>query len=218
MGRGQWGKRLIVRRVLSAPLPPLTCDCSAVSLPRFPLVVCCCCRWIYHHYLSMLISLIMLLWPNPYLTSGRIQEMLWFGLVQGLVMLFQNNYQKKRLYVRKTLGKAKAIDTDSGETLVEKPTDLAVLIPMLFSLYTIELWFGVSFIRKYLEHDPSMRFPVSVLVMGLAFIVLAVGNAWTTGIVLVSKSKTRALKQMVMERVVGKKNRNSNTQAEEKKE
>lgn len=165
----------------------------------------------------MLISLIMLLWPNPYLTSDRIQEMLWFGLVQGLVMLFQNNYQKKRLYVRKTLGKAKAIDTDSGETLVEKPTDLAVLIPMLFSLYAIELWFGVSFIRKYLQYDPNMRFPASVLVMGLAFIVLAVGNAWTTGIVLVSKSKTRHLKQMVMERVMGKKDRNNSNEAEGKK-
>jgi hypothetical protein len=40
--------------------------------------------------------------------------------VQGLVMLFQNNYQRKRLYVRKTLGKARAIDVDSSETLVEK--------------------------------------------------------------------------------------------------
>ena len=85
--------------------------------------------WIYHHYLSMLVSLLMLLFPNDYIMGHRLWEMLWFGLLQGGVMLFQNSYQKKRLYVRKTLGKAKSIDVDSTETLVEKPTDLSILIP-----------------------------------------------------------------------------------------
>ena len=164
--------------------------------------------WLHHHYLSMLIALIMLLWPNPYLVTARLAEMLWFGLVQGLVMLFQNNYQKKRLYVRKTLGKAKAIDIDSSETLVEKPTDLSVLIPMLFALYALELWFGVSFMLDWvrMRHGQHMHYPLSVLVMGVAFCVLAVGNAVTTGIVLLSKSKTRHLKQMVHDRIIGVKN------------
>ena len=40
--------------------------------------------------------------------------------------------------------------------------------------------------------------------MGVAFVVLALGNAWTTGTVLVSKSKNRHLIQMVKERVTGK--------------
>jgi hypothetical protein len=154
----------------------------------------------------MLIALIMLLWPNPYLVTGRLTEMLGFGLVQGLVMLFQNNYQKKRLYVRKTLGKAKAIDVDSSETLVEKPTDLSVLIPMLFALYAIELWFGISFMQDWVRHGKEMHYPLSVLVMGVAFCVLAVGNAFTTGLVLVSKSKARNLKHMVQERIIGVKN------------
>ena len=161
--------------------------------------------WIYHHYLSMLLALIMLLWPNPLLLSEtRLAEMMAFGLVQGLVMLFQNNYQKKRLYVRKTLGKARAIDVDSSETLVEKPTDLAVLVPMLFGLYAMELFFGGCFIRDYLSRTSEMPFPFSVLVMGVAFVVLAVGNAFTTGMVLVSKSKHRHLIQAVKERVTGK--------------
>jgi len=74
----------------------------------------------------MFVCVLMLLWPSAYLLKERRIELLSFGLLQGVVMLFQNIYQKRRLYVRKTLGKARAIDVESSETLVEKPTDLQV--------------------------------------------------------------------------------------------
>jgi hypothetical protein len=179
---------------------------------------------------SMFLSALMLLWPSTYMMRERRTELLAFGLLQGLTMLFQNNYQKRRLYVRKTLGKAKAIDVESSETLVEKPTDLKALIPMLFLLYAIELWFGASFLMHCWRvgrvgllsssagiagHAPASANP-SVLLMGLAFIVLAIGNAWTTGLVLVSKSRSRQLKQMVQRRIAsvvggasGRKNNNA---------
>lgn len=153
----------------------------------------------------MLISVMMLLFPNEYIIRTRIVEMLWFGLTQGLVMMFQNNYQKKRLYTRKALGKAKAIDIDSTETLVEKPTDLSILIPMLFILYAMELWFGATFIYHYLiDSRLEIEYPVSVLILGVAFVILGLGNAYTTGIVLVSKKQSRQLKQEVQERVGGR--------------
>lgn len=166
--------------------------------------------WIYHHYVSMLISLVMLLFPSRYILEGRVVEMLTFGLVQGLVMFFQNNYQKKRLYTRKALGKAKAIDVDSTETLVEKPTDLKILIPMLFFLYLMEFYFGFGLISDFMSRR-NIEYPVSILVLGACFLVLGVGNAYTTGIVLVSKSKARNLKQAVQERVTGRNARASST-------
>jgi len=154
--------------------------------------------WIYHHYLSMLIALVMLLWPNAYLIQQRMAQMLAFGLIQGLVMLFQNSYQKKRLYVRKTLGKAKAIDVDSSETLVEKPTDLSILIPMLFAIYLVELYFGLEFVQDFRVARTKMETPWAVLVMGLAFIVLALGNGYTTGLVLLRQKQKRQIKQAIL--------------------
>lgn len=155
----------------------------------------------------MFISASMLLFPNAYLIQSRLIEMMVFGAAQGFVMLFQNNYQKKRLYTRKALGKAKAIDVDSTETLQEKPSDLKILIPMLFLLYAMEFWFGGSFIYHYLvdRYDThfDLEYPVSVLLMGLAFIVLGLGNAYSTGIVLVSKSKSRQLTHEIKERATG---------------
>jgi hypothetical protein len=163
--------------------------------------------WIYHHYISMFISVIMLLFPNDYLIQSRLVEMLVFGATQGFVMMFQNNYQKKRLYTRKALGKAKAIDIDSTETLQEKPSDLKILIPLLFLLYAMEFWFGGSFIYHYVidRYDTNfdIQYPVSVLLMGVAFITLGLGNAYSTGIVLVSKSKSRQLKHEIKERATG---------------
>jgi hypothetical protein len=162
--------------------------------------------WIYHHYISMVTAACMLLWPNSYTVKHRMKEMLWFALAQGLVMLFQNNYQKKRLYVRKTLGKAKAIDVDTSETIVEKPSDLKILIPMLFLLYAVEAWFGTTFIYDYkYALEEKAVYPEGVLVMGFAFLVLAIGNAYTTGIVLLSKSRVRQLKAAIQDRVTGKK-------------
>lgn len=102
--------------------------------------------WIYHHYLSLLISLIMLVWPSESLLL-RSTELLYFGLFQGLVMLAQNIYQKRRSYVRKSLGKAKQVDVDTSETLVEKPTDLKVLIPLLYALY----------VRRRTEQKETMK-------------------------------------------------------------
>ncbi len=104
---------------------------------------------------------------------------------------------------------------ESSETLVEKPTDLQALIPMLFLLYALELWFGFSFTLTYWRSRGSGSLPsahgspsapppplsFSVLLMGLAFVVLAIGNAWTTGLVLVSKSRSRQLKAMVQRRI-----------------
>jgi hypothetical protein len=42
--------------------------------------------------------------------------------------MLQNVYQMRRSYVRHALGKARAVDIAASETLVEKPTDLVVLV------------------------------------------------------------------------------------------
>ncbi len=148
--------------------------------------------WIYHHYISIFIGVIMLLYPHP-LIDRHITYFLYFAFVQGLVMFFQNLYQSKRIYVRKSLGKAKAIDVDSTETLVEKPMDLKWLVPMLYGLYLCELFFSSWCMFDYWR-NPSVH---QLGAIGIGFGMLGIGNAVTTGRVLVSKSNLRKLRKIL---------------------
>jgi hypothetical protein len=173
--------------------------------------------WIYHHYISLSLSLLAMIFPNPYVLGRFRSDFLWFALLQGTIMYMQNAYQKKRLYVRKTLGKAKAIDVDSSETLVEKPTDLKLLIPLLYALYAVEILTGVWFVRDFFSypsfhtdessvstfsslngnniHFPTPSYPLSTLVVGAGFLLLGLGNAYSTLFVLLSKKSARAFSQ-----------------------
>ena len=94
----------------------------------------CCFRWIYHHYCAMLMAVVSLTWDfkgqhphceekqvsnwstleyiyvlNLNLVIGYnqhgIRHFLLWAMMQGVVMLLQNRYQRQRLYTRIALGK-----------------------------------------------------------------------------------------------------------------
>jgi len=123
-------------------------------------------------------------------------ELLVFAVLQGFLMVLQNSYQARRSYVRKTLGKAQQIDVDSSETIVEKPTDLKILIPLLFLLYVVEMYFGVRLGLRYWSHTEEYE----CLVSSLAFTVLSIGNSLTTGVVLLSKKQSQQLARLLRTR------------------
>ena len=160
--------------------------------------------WIHHHYISIVISLLLLLYPAQFLAERHTRLML-FGLVQGGVMTLQYLYQSKRSYVRKSLGKAKAIDVDATETIVEKPTDLWWLVPVLYALYLYELVLGVDVLSVWWQAQLERKAGGEdgcwhLLLIGLGCVVLAVGNAITTGLVVVSKQKLRKWRKLVRSR------------------
>jgi hypothetical protein len=106
--------------------------------------------------------------------------MIW----QGLIMFLQNKYQERRHYVRTSLGKTNQTDSYSTETLIEKPTDLKVLIPLLFITYLIEISISINSLLntqltlikgKGLSHDQW-----SAICSAVLFLILGVGNALTT--------------------------------------
>jgi hypothetical protein len=143
--------------------------------------------WIIHHYISIGMTLMMMSLSEQ-IIAEKLRWFDWFGLVQGAIMLFQNMYQKKRNYVRRTLGKAVLTDVYSTETLAEKPTDLIWLVPMLYGLYITEFWFGYEFIRMVFEISHAQ---LGCFCIGVGFCILAIGNVFTTTQVIVSKSKSR---------------------------
>jgi len=145
--------------------------------------------WIYHHYITMLISFLMMCLPDGGIVSTKLEAFFTLCLAQGIVMAVQNSYQSKRLYVRKTLGKASYIDVDASETLVEKPSDLKVLVPMLFIVYVSELYMGLDLAYFVRRHHPAGSW--LLLAAAFLFIVLAIGNSVSTASVLVAKNKER---------------------------
>lgn len=73
-----------------------------------------------------------------------------FLVVQGIVMFLQNLYQSKRHYTRVAIGKASTIDVAASETLVETPSNLRILVPLLFLTYILELISGGIYLASSL--------------------------------------------------------------------
>ena len=96
-------------------------------------------RWIYHHYCAMLMAVISLTWDfkgqHPHCEEKQvsnwstleyiyvqilnlligynqhgIRHFLLWAMMQGVVMLLQNRYQRQRLYTRIALGKVPNIN------------------------------------------------------------------------------------------------------------
>lgn len=60
---------------------------------------------------------------------------------QGIVMMLQNRYQRRRMYTRIALGKNRAMDVVSGETSGGSG-QLIILYPLLFGLQLGQCWIG----------------------------------------------------------------------------
>ena len=63
------------------------------------------------------------------------------GCAQGIVMLLQNRYQRRRMYTRIALGKSRAMDVVSGETS-GSAGQLLILYPLLVGLQALQCWIG----------------------------------------------------------------------------
>ena len=102
--------------------------------------------WIYHHYLSAVLSLVLVTWP-PTPTRQRIVPIFtYFVFFQGSVQCLQLWYQSRRDYVNRSLGRTRRSDISYGETLTEWPRELLVLIPFLFLTHVWQIGLGSTFL------------------------------------------------------------------------
>jgi len=148
--------------------------------------------WIYHHYISMTVCALMMnltgFEAGDDFFHRKATLFLAFAAGQGVVMFVQNKYQAKRSYVRASLGKAQQHDPTSGETLMEKPSDLKLLVPLLFLVYALELYLGVDLaIYWYLSAKRLWQ----LLCVAILFVLLCVGNSITTARIIALKTSER---------------------------
>jgi hypothetical protein len=148
--------------------------------------------WIYHHYLSMCLTALFLLFPDGLVLRRIFYVSNWLLLWQAGTMIVQNNYQDRRHYVRTALGKATDIDPSTSETLVEKPTDLKLLLPFLFVTYFLQLAFSMWLLIYFvLLPNQTWAFRLHCLLMTSILAWLSIGNAQTTYSVIRKKQRPR---------------------------
>uniref|UniRef100_A0A6A7G6G1 Transmembrane protein 120 homolog n=1 Tax=Hirondellea gigas TaxID=1518452 RepID=A0A6A7G6G1_9CRUS len=134
------------------------------------------CWWIYHHYISILIAGITMSIPDEMMVSIMHNGVLKFFVLQGVVMFLQNWYQSRRQYARVATGKASSIDIAASETLVENPSNLFLLVPLLYLTYVLELMAGVVLVGY---SSIQRRFSWQLLIVGILWMTIGAGNAST---------------------------------------
>lgn len=84
--------------------------------------------WIYHHYISAIMSIVALTWPITELHHYFRPQFNIYFLFQGFVQFLQAYYQKKRHYVAVSLGtvggdfsRTKSIPLGSGNSSLLLP-------------------------------------------------------------------------------------------------
>uniref|UniRef100_A0A4W4FK67 Transmembrane protein 120A n=1 Tax=Electrophorus electricus TaxID=8005 RepID=A0A4W4FK67_ELEEL len=125
--------------------------------------------WVAHHYISAFLSGVILTWPDGELYQMFRRQFLSFCLYQSFVQFLQYYYQSGCLYRLRALGERHNMDlTVEG--------------------FQSWMWRGLTFLLPFLFFGH-----VSVSVCGLSFLVLFMGNFFTTIAVVRHKLKNTSL-------------------------
>lgn len=100
--------------------------------------------WIQHHYWSMAACVLMLSLPadSPAFVQAATR-FLWWAMMQAIVIVLQNRYQRRRMYTRIALGKNSCMDVISGESSGSFG-QLYILYPLLFWMQALQFYIGVD--------------------------------------------------------------------------
>ena len=98
--------------------------------------------WIYHHYISILMTAIYLTWPNAPIYNSYKKKYLLYLSFQGFVQFLQNRYQSARHYTLRALGRASSMDLPMTETITETPG--AFLVLLIYVNQFVQFFLGTS--------------------------------------------------------------------------
>lgn len=144
--------------------------------------------WVFHHYISAVLSGVMLTWPDGNLYKIFRNQFLAYSLYQSFVQCLQCYYQSGCLYRLRALGERHNMDltVEGFQSWMWK--GLTFLLPFLFFGHFWQLFNSLSLFR--MAQLPDCK-EWQVLVCGLCFLVLFMGNFFTTVAVVRQKIKSR---------------------------
>eukprot|EP01138_Halocafeteria_seosinensis_P004380 gb/GECG01004480.1/.p1 GENE.gb/GECG01004480.1/~~gb/GECG01004480.1/.p1 ORF type:complete len:461 (+),score=42.66 gb/GECG01004480.1/:1-1383(+) len=138
--------------------------------------------WIYHHYISATMSIIVLTWPDTP-TFRSIMPLLtaYFGY-QAVVQFVQTWYQRRRHYALRALGRAGRMDPTTTEGLNEFHPGLWVVVVLVIVAYCFQLYmsYELMWVALYVLDlsQPWYKYKEEIQCIGcsLCFLVLGVVN------------------------------------------
>lgn len=143
--------------------------------------------WLVHHYLSIVIATLLLIWPpGPCYDAFKTQFML-FTCFLTFVMGLQFRYQRGKLYRQIAMGQKHPLSlSKEGEKI--KPSKMSILVVCLILIYVFQLYNSVTVMHLYLSSDLQCNH-WEMPVVSVLFAVLALGNFTTLSSVIYDKSK-----------------------------
>ncbi|XP_063965974.1 ion channel TACAN-like isoform X2 [Lytechinus pictus] len=144
--------------------------------------------WVVHHYLTVVLTSILLIWPDSVSYRMFRNQFMLFSLYLSVVQLMQYYYQSGCLYRLRALGEKSDmyITVEGFQNWMWR--GLTFLLPFLFVAYTWQFYNAYSLyqISKHPECNEWM-----VPVASLIFFCLFLGNLITTSGVIVNKLKAK---------------------------
>lgn len=150
--------------------------------------------WVAHHYVSIILSGLLLIWPD-----GRVYQLFrgqffYFSLYLIFVQLLQFRYQSGVLYRLRALGISKDMDITKEGFQSWMWRGLGFVIPFLIFGYLFQLYNAYTLYR--LSYHPDCA-EWQVLGLSVVFFTLFAGNMTTLLYVLKQKvSKSMRVPQM----------------------
>ncbi|XP_028320517.1 transmembrane protein 120A-like [Gouania willdenowi] len=150
--------------------------------------------WVFHHYVSAFLSGVMLTWPEGNLNKIFRNQFLAYSLYQSFVQCLQCYYQSGCLYRLRALGERHNMDltVEGFQSWMWK--GLTFLLPFLFFGHFWQLFISISLFR--MSQLPECK-EWQISMCGFCFLVLFMGNFFTTLAVVHQKQKTRNQKSKV---------------------
>lgn len=148
--------------------------------------------WVFHHYISAFLSGVMLTWPDGNLYKMFRNQFLSYSVYQSFVQCLQCYYQSGCLYRLRALGERHNMDltVEGFQSWMWK--GLTFLLPFLFFGHFWQLFNGLSLFR--MAQLPDCK-EWQVMMCGVCFLILFLGNFFTTVAVVRQKLKTRNQKR-----------------------
>ncbi|XP_041456612.1 ion channel TACAN-like isoform X4 [Lytechinus variegatus] len=144
--------------------------------------------WVVHHYLTVLLTSILLIWPDSVSYRMFRNQFMLFSLYLSVVQLMQYYYQSGCLYRLRALGEKSDmyITVEGFQNWMWR--GLTFLLPFLFVAYTWQFYNAYSLyqISKHPECNEWM-----VPIASLIFFCLFLGNLITTSGVILNKLKAK---------------------------
>ncbi|NWW54821.1 T120A protein, partial [Pedionomus torquatus] len=133
--------------------------------------------WVFHHYVSTFLSGVMLTWPDGLMYQMFRNQFLSFSMYQSFVQFLQYYYQSGCLYRLRALGERHNMDLTVEGFQSWMWRGLTFLLPFLFFGHFWQLYNAITLFRM-IQHPECKEW--QVLMCGLPFLILFLGNFFTT--------------------------------------